>query len=289
MGRIIAVANQKGGVGKTTTSVNLSAALAEQGQRVLLIDADPQGNATNGVGIDKNKVSLSIYDVLLGECELPKAILPTVQDRLKLCPANADLVGADVHLANVPGRELILKKQLSLVSGKFDFVLIDCPPTLGLMTLSALVAAHSILVPLQCEYYALEGISSLMQTVRLARQNLNPRLALEGVVLTMYDGRTNLAKQVSEEARSFFGHSVFDTVIPRNVRLSESPSHGKPVNLYDETSIGAEAYGLLAKEVLKRVQEREQGSSDFDVSRETDVSHLDEKREPGMREKVGNV
>ncbi|MCL4148518.1 UNVERIFIED_CONTAM: hypothetical protein GTU68_051237 [Idotea baltica] len=256
MARIIAVANQKGGVGKTTTSVNLASALAERGKKVLLIDVDPQGNATSGLGVDKNAIERSIYDVFLGEASLLDVIQPTSQELLTVCPANTDLVGADVELADKEGREQILKKQLAPVCYSYDFVIIDCPPTLGLMTLNSMVAADSLLVPLQCEYYALEGVSALMQTVRMARQQLNPQLALEGVVLTMYDGRTNLAKQVSEEARAFFGHSVFNTVIPRNVRLSESPSHGQPVNLYDSSSIGAEAYGLLADEVITRVAER---------------------------------
>ncbi len=256
MGRTIAIANQKGGVGKTTTSVNLASALAELDRKVLLIDIDPQGNATSGLGVDKNGLEATLYDVFLGTLSLSNIIVGTAQENLWVAAANADLVGAEVELSDTPGREMILRKQLKNLKTQFDYVFIDCPPSLGLLTINALVAADTLLVPLQCEYYALEGVSSLMQTVRLARQRLNPKLGLEGVVLTMYDGRTNLSRQVSAETREFFGHSVFDTVIPRNVRLSESPSFGQPINIYDDSSIGAEAYSMLAQELEKRVEER---------------------------------
>ena len=256
MGRVIAVANQKGGVGKTTTTVSLASGLASLGKKVLLIDVDPQGNATSGVGIDKNGLEATLYDVFLGVFSLSSVIVGTEQDGLWVAPANADLVGAEVELFNSPGKDTILRRQIETLIGQFDYVFIDCPPSLGLLTINALSAANSLLVPLQCEYYALEGISSLMQTVKLARQRLNPNLGLEGVVLTMYDNRTNLARQVAAEAREFFGHSVFETVIPRNVRLSESPSFGKPIFLYDPGSLGAEAYRRLAHEVEQRQADR---------------------------------
>ena len=257
MARIIAIANQKGGVGKTTTSVNLSSALAMMGRKVLVVDIDPQGNATSGFGIDKHGLEATLYDVFLGVFSLSSVIVGAEQDSLWVAPSNHDLVGAEVELSNTPGREGILRNQLEHVSSQFDYIFIDCPPSLSLLTINALVAAQSLLVPLQCEYYALEGISALMQTVKLARQELNPNLGLEGVVLTMYDGRTNLARQVCSEARSFFGHGVFNTIIPRNVRLSESPSFGKPIFLYQPESAGASAYRALAEELEERHKERQ--------------------------------
>lgn len=256
MGRIIVIANQKGGVGKTTTSINLASALALSGRRVLVVDSDPQGNATSGLGVDKNGMEATLYDVYLGVFNLSSIIVGTEQEFLWLAPTNNDLVGAEVELVGTPGRETILKRQLEPLTPQFDYIFIDCPPSLGLLTINALVAADTILVPLQCEYYALEGISALMQTVKLARQQLNPELGLEGVVLTMYDGRTNLARQVAAEARDFFGHSVFNTVIPRNVRLSESPSFGRSIFLYDAESLGARAYKALAIELEQRAAER---------------------------------
>ena len=256
MGRIIAIANQKGGVGKTTTAVNLSSALALLGRKVLVIDIDPQGNATSGLGIDKNGIEATLYDVFLGVFNLTSVIVGAEQASLWVAPANNDLVGAEVELSDRPGRETILRSQLTRLREQFDYILIDCPPSLGVLTLNALVAADSLLVPLQCEYYALEGISALMQTVKLARQQLNPTLALEGVVLTMYDGRTNLTRQVASEAREFFGHGVFNTIIPRNIRLSESPSFGRPIFLYDSESAGALAYKNLAEELEERFENR---------------------------------
>ncbi len=250
MAKIIAVANQKGGVGKTTTSVNLSSALALLGNKVLVLDIDPQGNATSGLGVDKNSVSATLYDVFASSFSLSSIIVGTEQAGLWVAPSNSDLIGAELEIVEVAGREAILKSALAKLSAQFDYVILDCPPSLGLLTVNALVAADSVLVPLQCEYYALEGISSLMETINVARENLNRNLSLEGVVLTMFDGRTNLARQVALEAKNFFGESVFDTVIPRNVKLSESPSFGQPIFLYDSESVGARAYLNLAKELV---------------------------------------
>jgi chromosome partitioning protein len=252
MNKVIAVANQKGGVGKTTTSVNLASALALAGNKVLVIDIDPQGNATSGLGINKNSVNSTLYDVFTSDFNLSSIILGTAQTGLWVAPSNNDLVGVELELINTPGRETLLKKEIDKIGRQFDFVILDCPPSLGLLTVNAFVAAKSILVPLQCEYYALEGISSLMDTITLAKERLNAELELEGVVLTMYDGRTNLAKQVALEARDYFGEKVFDTVIPRNVRLSESPSFGQPIFLYDPESLGAKAYQNLATELIER-------------------------------------
>ena len=252
MGRVIAVVNQKGGVGKTTTTVNLASACAVLGRKVLVVDIDPQGNATSGLGIDKNGLEATLYDVFLGVFSLSSVVVGSEQNSLWVAPSNSDLVGVEVELSGVPGREHRLKNQLNRLRTQFDYIFLDCPPSLGLLTLNALVAANSVLVPLQCEYYALEGISSLMQTIAIARQQLNKELELEGVVLTMYDCRTNLARQVGNEARKHFGEAVFKTVIPRNVRLSEAPSFGKPIFLYDPQSLGAQAYQDLALELEER-------------------------------------
>ena len=252
MAKVIAVANQKGGVGKTTTTVNLSASLASKAYRVLVVDIDPQGNATSGLGIDKLGIERNIYDLFCADEVLGNLIVPTEVHGLHVVPANSDLVGAEVELVQKEGRENILRDAIATVADSFDYILIDCPPSLGLLTVNALTAAASLLVPLQSEYYALEGISSLMHTMQLARQVLNPGLELEGVVLTMYDARTNLSKQIESEARAHFTDSVFKTVIPRNIKLSESPSFGKPILLYDPNSIGAIAYKALADEMVKR-------------------------------------
>lgn len=261
MAQVYAIVNQKGGVGKTTTTVNLASALAKSERRVLVVDVDPQGNASSGLGIDKNGLEATLYDVFVGIFNLSSIIVGTAQNSLWVAPANSDLVGAEVELSGVPGRELRLRNQLERLRTQFDYVFLDCPPSLGLLTLNALVAADSVLVPLQCEYYALEGVSSLMQTISLARKELNPDLDLEGVVLTMHDARTNLSRQVSVEARRFFGGAVFQTTIPRNVRLSESPSFGKPIFLYDEQSIGASAYLALAEELEGRKKFGDEGEA----------------------------
>lgn len=250
MAKIIAVANQKGGVGKTTTAVNLSACLAYLGKRVLLVDNDPQGNSSSGLGIDKGHVDKSIYDVLINEVELKTVIRKTMMENLFICPSNIQLAGAEVELVNQIMRESRLKAALNEVRDEFDYILVDCPPSLGLLTLNSLTAADTILVPIQCEYYALEGLSQLMNTVKLVRKHLNPALEVEGVVLTMFDSRTNLSLEVVESVRSYFNDKVYGTLIPRNVRLSEAPSHGLPIIIYDKTSKGAESYVGLAKEVI---------------------------------------
>jgi len=254
--RVIAIANQKGGVGKTTTAVNLSACLAELGKRVLLIDIDPQGNATSGIGVDRKRLKTSVYDVLLDEVPLLDAVVETRVRGLRLLPATIDLAGAEIELVPRISRETRLKLALDPVRDQFDFVLMDCPPSLGLLTINALTAADSILIPIQCEYYALEGLTQLMDTFRLVREALNPSLEVEGVVLTMFDGRTNLSIQVVEDVKRYFKGQVYRSIITRNVRLSEAPSHGLPITMYDARSKGAEAYMELAREVIERVEER---------------------------------
>ena len=250
LGKIIAVTNQKGGVGKTTSCVNLSAAVAAHGKRVLLCDIDAQGNATTGTGLNKNTKSRTMFDVLAGDTPIEEIFRPGAGDNLTVAPANMELVGAEVVMANLPNREKRLKEQLNRVRDQFDFIFIDCPPSLGLLTLNALTAADTILVPIQCEYYALEGLTQLMSTVRLVRQRLNPALDVEGVLLTMVTARTNLGNAVANEVRKFFKGKVYQTTIPRNVRLSEAPSYGKPINLYDRRSAGSKAYAALAEEFL---------------------------------------
>ncbi|TDA70660.1 MAG: ParA family protein [Clostridia bacterium] len=252
MGRVIAIANQKGGVGKTTTAVNLAAAMAMAGQRVLLVDTDPQGNATSGLGVERSRVSRSIYQVLVGEIPLEETVLATRVDHLEMVPATIELAGAEVELVGEEGREYRLRKALAPVRDNYAFVLIDCPPSLGLLTINALAAADRVLIPIQCEYYALEGLGQLMHSVNLAQKHLNSSLALEGVLLTMFDGRTNLGIEVVEEVKKHFGGLVFKTIIPRNVRLSEAPSHGEPVITYDPRSRGAQVYLELAQEVMLR-------------------------------------
>lgn len=252
MVKIIAVANQKGGVGKTTTAVNLSAAIADLGKRVLLVDLDPQGNSSSGLGIEKSALRYSLYEVLLENMSARGAILQTDIERLSILPATVDLAGAEVQLVGVENREYVLKGALDKVAGKFDYIFIDSPPSLGLLTLNGLCAAHSVLIPLQSEFYALEGIGQLMSTVGLVQQAFNPSLALEGVLMTMYDQRTNLSNQVVADAREHFGTKVYETVIPRIVRLSEAPSFGAPISRYDRNSRGTLVYESLAKEVLKK-------------------------------------
>ena len=258
MGRIIAVANQKGGVGKTTTSTNLSACLAELNKRVLLIDIDPQGNATSGVGVDKNQLDNTVYEMIIGECEMEDCLLENVIDNLDLLPSNVNLAGAEIDLIGVEAREFILKKQIDEKKDNYDIIIIDCPPSLNMLTVNAMTTADSVLVPIQCEYYALEGLSQLIHTINLVKERLNPNLEIEGVVFTMYDARTNLSLQVVENVKSNLRQNVYKTIIPRNIRLAEAPSHGLPINLYDSKSAGAESYRLLAEEVANFGMEEEE-------------------------------
>lgn len=250
--RIIAVTNQKGGVGKTTTAINLSACLAAEGKRVLAIDADQQGNTTSGLGLDKNGVPLTIYDIFLGEATLAEVKQPTCVEGLEVVPANINLTGAEIELIGKNDREFIIREELEKIKDEYDFVIIDCPPSLNLITINALVAAHTVLVPIQCEYFALEGLEQLLHTVNLVKKRLNPELEIEGIVFTMFDARTNLSLQVVEEVKRSLGQNVYRTIIPRNVRLGEAPSHGLPIHLYDPRSKGAEAYALLAEEVIEK-------------------------------------
>ena len=250
MGKTIAIANQKGGVGKTTTAVNLSSWLSLLGQKVLLIDIDPQGNASSGVGINKSDLEFCTYDVLINGKLINEVKRRTVVDGLYILPSTVDLAGAEIEMVSIKQRELILKKAISVIKEDYNYIIIDCPPSLGLLTLNALSAADSLLITIQCEYYALEGLGQLMNTVKLVQQRLNTQLILEGVLLTMFDGRTNLSIQVVDEVKKYFKNKVYRNIIPRNVRLSEAPSHGKPVMLYDPRSRGAEVYQELAKEVL---------------------------------------
>ncbi|RCW41457.1 MULTISPECIES: ParA family protein [unclassified Halanaerobium] len=250
MGKKIAIVNQKGGVGKSTTAVNLGACLAENGCKVLLIDIDPQGNATSGVGIEKSTAELTTYNVLIEDVPAEKAVVKTETENLHIIPANIELAGAEIELVSIISRESKLKNVIKPIVDHYDYIIIDCPPSLGLLTLNALTAADSIMVPIQCEYYALEGLGQLMQTVELVRKNLNSDLRIEGVVMTMYDARTNLSQQVIKEVKDYFSNLVFETVIPRNVRLSEAPSFGKPILSYSSNSSGAEAYRNLAEEVI---------------------------------------
>lgn len=250
MGKIISVANQKGGVGKTTTTVNLSTILAKKGKKVLLIDTDPQGNATSGLGVSKD-VELSVYDILIGDTEFDETLQETSIKNLKVCPSNISLAGAEVQLVSMMSREQRLKTKLDKIKDQYDYILIDCPPSLGLVTLNAFTASDSVLIPVQCEYFALEGLGQLLNTVNLVKKHLNKNLEIEGALLTMYDARTNLSNQVVKEVKKYFENKVYKTVIPRNVRLSEAPSYGMPITIYDPRSKGAKAYEKFAKELLK--------------------------------------
>lgn len=251
MKRIIAVANQKGGVGKTTTTVNLSACIAEAGKRILVIDMDPQGNTTSGFGIDKDSIENTIYEVLIGECDLKDAIQTTAVKKLDIVTSNIDLTGAEIELLNVEEKEYILRKEAETVENSYDYIIIDCPPSLNMLTVNAMTTADTVLIPIQCEYYALEGLSQLMYTIDLVKNRLNEDLMVEGVVFTMYDSRTNLSAQVVENVKDNLEYNIYNTIIPRNVRLAEAPSYGMPITIYDPKSAGAESYRKLAKEVIK--------------------------------------
>lgn len=252
MGRIIAIANQKGGVGKTTTAINLFASLAEAGQKILAVDFDPQGNATSGLGFEKGYLDKTVYEVLMGDIPVEEAIIEDVQENLDVLPSDVDLSGAEIELLDVENKESVLKGVLDPIRDQYEFVVIDCPPSLSLLTINALVAADTVIVPIQCEYYALEGLSQILQTVDLIKKKLNPKLELEGVVFTMYDARTNLSLEVVESVKGHLNRNIYKTIIPRNVRLAEAPSHGMPINLYDSRSTGAESYRMLAAEVISR-------------------------------------
>lgn len=252
MGRIIAIANQKGGVGKTTTSINLSSCLAEAGKKILTIDLDPQGNTTSGLGVDKDDLENTVYELMLDECTIRESIHKTVIENLTLIPSNVNLSGAEIELLGINDKEYILKNAVDYIRDDYDFIIIDCPPSLNMLTVNAMTTADTVLVPIQCEYYALEGISQLIHTIDLVQERLNPDLKMEGVVFTMYDSRTNLSNEVVDNVKNNLHTTIYKTIIPRNVRLAEAPSHGLPINLYDSRSAGAESYRLLAKEVIDR-------------------------------------
>ena len=255
MGRTIAIANQKGGVGKTTTAINLSSCLAEAGQRVLTIDFDPQGNATSGLGLEKGQIEDTVYEMMLGDCSFEDCLQREVQEDLDVLPSDSNLSGAEIELLDVENKEFVLKSHLDQVKNDYDFIIIDCPPSLSLLPLNALVAADTVLVPIQCEYYALEGLSQVLRTINIVKRKMNPSLEMEGVVFTMYDARTNLSLEVVENVKNNLNEKIYKTIIPRNVRLAEAPSHGMPINIYDSKSTGAESYRLLAAEVISRGEE----------------------------------
>lgn len=255
MARIIAIANQKGGVGKTTTSINLSACLAEAGKRILTIDIDPQGNTTSGLGIDKDEVENTVYELMIGECNLEDCIFHSEYGTVDVMPSNVNLAGAEIELIGMEDKEFILKKHIDRVRDQYDYVIIDCPPSLNVLTVNAMTTADTVLVPIQCEYYALEGLAQLIHTINLVKNRLNPNLEIEGVVFTMFDARTNLSLQVVENVKNNLQQNIYKSIIPRNVRLAEAPSHGMPINVYDSRSAGAEGYRDLAQEVIARTEE----------------------------------
>ena len=250
MGKVIAIANQKGGVGKTTTTINLAACVAEKGKKILVIDTDPQGNATTGFGIEKNELDNTVYELMLGECSVKECIIPNVIENLSLIPSNVNLAAAEIELVEQARKEYILKNEIDWVKDQYDYIFIDCPPSLSMLTVNAMTTADSVLVPIQCEYYALEGLSQLIHTVNLIRKKINPNLKMEGVVFTMYDARTNLSEEVVQNVKDTLEERIFKTLIPRNVRLAEAPSYGQPINIYDGKSAGAEAYRGLADELI---------------------------------------
>lgn len=252
MGRIIAIANQKGGVGKTTTAINLSACLVEQGKKVLTIDMDPQGNTTSGLGLEKAELEHTVYELMLGECTIRESMIQTDIENLFVIPSNVNLAGAEIELLGIDDREYILKNEVDYIKEDFEFILIDCPPSLNMLTINAMTTADTVLVPIQCEYYALEGLSQLIHTINLVKKRLNKELEIEGVVFTMYDARTNLSLEVVENVKDNLKQNIYKTIIPRNVRLAEAPSHGIPINIYDSKSAGAESYRLLAEEVIEK-------------------------------------
>ena len=255
MGRVIAIANQKGGVGKSTTAINLSSCLGEAKKKVLVIDMDPQGNTTSGLGVEKEVLDSTVYELLLGECDLSDCLIELKYEGVALIPSNVNLAGAEIELIGIENKEFVLRDQIAQVKEQYDFIIIDCPPSLNMLTINAMTTADTILVPIQCEYYALEGLSQLMHTIELVQERLNPDLEMEGVVFTMYDARTNLSLQVVENVKSNLNQTIYKTIIPRNVRLAEAPSHGMPINYYDGKSSGAESYRLLAEEVIHRGDE----------------------------------
>lgn len=252
VGRIIAIANQKGGVGKTTTSINLSSCLAEKGKKVLAIDLDPQGNMTSGLGVEKESVENTVYELILGECTIKESISKTVVNNLTIIPSNVNLAGAEIELLGINDKEYILRTAVDYIRDDYDFIIIDCPPSLNMLTVNAMTTADTVLVPIQCEYYALEGLSQLIHTINLVQERLNPKLQIEGVVFTMYDVRTNLSNQVVDTVKENLDTKIYNTMIPRNIRLAEAPSYGIPINMYDSKSAGAESYRNLAKEIIDR-------------------------------------